>query len=58
MGNGKPATYIAMKPDFASTAAGRALARAQPGWNYIELDGAHDAMVTAPQAVIDALLDI
>ena len=58
VGNGKPATYIAMKPDFASTAPGRALAKAQPGWRYIELDGAHDAMVTTPQALTDVLLDI
>lgn len=58
VGNGKPATYIAMKPDYASTAAGRTLARAQPGWRYVELDGAHDAMVTAPQAVIDEFLKI
>jgi pimeloyl-ACP methyl ester carboxylesterase len=58
VGNGKPATYIAMKPDFASTAPGRALARAQPGWRYIELAGAHDAMVTAPQAVTDVLTSI
>ena len=46
MGNGKPATYIAMKPDFASTTAGRTLATAQPGWRYLDLAGAHDAMVT------------
>ena len=58
VGNGKPATYIAMKPDFASTAAGRTVAKAQREWRYIELDGAHDAMVTTPQALTDVLLDI
>jgi pimeloyl-ACP methyl ester carboxylesterase len=58
VGNGKAATYIAMKPDFASTAAGRTLAKAQPGWTYIEMVGAHDAMVTTPQDVTQVLLKI
>ena len=31
-------------------------AQGQPGWRYVELDAGHNAMVTAPAALADALL--
>ena len=33
-------------------------ARAAPGWGYRELDAVHDAMVTAPRALADLLIEI
>jgi len=33
-------------------------ARTEPGWRYCELDTAHDAMVTAPQALSNLLLGL
>jgi pimeloyl-ACP methyl ester carboxylesterase len=58
VGNGKPVTYIAMKPDYAANAGSRAYAKAQPGWHYIELAGGHDAMLTSPLGLIDILLGV
>jgi pimeloyl-ACP methyl ester carboxylesterase len=40
---------------FAGSAA---RARAEGGWDLRELDAVHDAMVTAPQALTDVLLDL
>jgi len=58
VGNGRPVTYIAMKPDYPATAGVRTFAKAQPGWRYVELNGGHDAMVTTPQGLIDILLSV
>jgi len=58
IGNGVPATYVAVKPDYAPLVASRAIAREQPGWSYREIDAGHDAMITSPQAVVNLLLDI
>lgn len=58
VGNGLPATYVAVKPDYSSTAAARAFARAQQSWNYVEIEAGHDAMITSPRAVLDLLLPL
>jgi pimeloyl-ACP methyl ester carboxylesterase len=52
-----PRTYVACTATgwFAASAA---RARAEGGWGYRELAAVHDAMVTAPQALTDVLLEI
>ena len=55
VGNGLPATYVAVRPSYEPLAASRALARAQPGWRYVEIDAGHDAMITSPRAVLEVL---
>ena len=58
VGNGLPATYVAVTPEFAPTASSRALAKEQAGWRYVEIAAGHDAMVTSPGAFVDLLLDL
>jgi pimeloyl-ACP methyl ester carboxylesterase len=59
LGNGLPATYIACsQPLFASTAESREIARATPGWKYLEIPTGHDAMVTMPRELTEMLLAI
>jgi pimeloyl-ACP methyl ester carboxylesterase len=49
LGNGRPATYIAVTaPLFPNTAHSRTVARQQPGWTYLELPTAHNAMLLMP----------
>jgi pimeloyl-ACP methyl ester carboxylesterase len=55
VGNGLPATYIAVKPHYGPTAAARAFAQARKDWRYMEIDAGHDAMLTSPRAVLDIL---
>jgi len=55
LGNGLPATYIAVTPLFRNTERSRDVARAQPGWNYLEMASGHDAMLLAPDAVTSLL---
>lgn len=56
--NGLPATYVAVKPDYAPLASSREFAKSQAGWKYVEIDAGHDAMVTSPKAVADLLLAV
>ena len=56
VGNGLPATYVAVKPDYVPLASSRAFAKAQTGWRYVEIEAGHDAMVTSPKTVADLLL--
>ncbi|HSW16677.1 MAG TPA: alpha/beta fold hydrolase [Ramlibacter sp.] len=59
LGNGLPATYIACsQPVFAPLAKSRALAQEMPGWNYMEIPTAHDAMVLLPRELSDMLAAI
>ena len=58
IGNGRPVTYIAMKPDYPAAAGARALAKSQAGWRYVELAGGHDAMVTAPKGLVDIIVGV
>jgi pimeloyl-ACP methyl ester carboxylesterase len=56
LGNGLPATYIAVTaPLFPNTAHSRKVAREQPGWNYLEIPTAHDAMLLAPDELSQML---
>lgn len=58
LGNGLPATYIAVTPHYGPTQASRELVQKKKDWDYIEIEAGHDAMVTSPQAVADILLKI
>lgn len=56
LGNGKPVTYIACTaPWWDGTASSRELARGMPGWGWIELPCAHDAMLLMPDELSDIL---
>ncbi len=58
-GNGLPATYICCTaPIYANLASSRERARARPGMAWRELATGHDAMVTAPDATAQLLMDI
>ncbi|MCH4579958.1 alpha/beta fold hydrolase [Achromobacter xylosoxidans] len=53
---GGPKTYIRCRQASGDLLA-RSVARARnDGWNYLELDAPHDAMLTHPQALADLLL--
>lgn len=58
VGNGLPATYVAVKPDYAPLVNSRAFAKAQKDWRYVEMDAGHDAMVTSPKSLIGLLLNV
>jgi pimeloyl-ACP methyl ester carboxylesterase len=59
IGNGLPCTYIACtRPAYASLAACRAWASAQPRWDYRELETGHDAMITAPLETAKLLMEL
>ncbi len=58
VGNGLPATYIAVKPDYGPTVGSRAYAKGRSDWKYMEIAAGHDAMVTSAPALIDILLKI
>jgi pimeloyl-ACP methyl ester carboxylesterase len=58
LGNGIPATYVAVTPEYGPTAASRTLAREQKTWRYLEIPAGHDAMVTTPRGVVDILLNV
>ena len=58
VGNGLPATYIAVKPDYAPLKTVREWVTASTDWRYVEIDAGHDAMVTSPAVVANLLLDI
>lgn len=58
-GNGVPKTYIACtKPLYAPMAMSHTRVRGQEGWDWRELPTGHDAMITAPDAVVEILLSI
>ena len=58
VGNGLPATYIAVQPDYPPFAQCRAFARGRSDWDYRHIDAGHDAMITSPRALTDMLRDI
>lgn len=58
VGNGLPATYVAVRPHYPTLGSVRTFAQAQKGWNYVELDAGHDAMVTSPEPLAELLLGI
>jgi pimeloyl-ACP methyl ester carboxylesterase len=55
IGNGLPATYVAVTPAYRALADSRAYARQRSDWDYCEIVAGHDAMVTSPGAVVDVL---
>ncbi len=58
-GNGVPATYIVCtSPIYAPLAQHHDYARSRPGWGWRELATGHDAMVTAPAAVAELLMEL
>jgi pimeloyl-ACP methyl ester carboxylesterase len=52
IGNGLPATYVAVTPPYRALAESRAYARTRRDWDYAEIVAGHDAMVTSPRAVV------
>jgi pimeloyl-ACP methyl ester carboxylesterase len=51
-GNGRPLTYVsANKPAFAALDGMKRWARAQPGWNWQDLEASHFAPITVPDEV-------
>jgi len=58
VGAGLPVTYIAVTPHYPPGQASRVYARAQPDWTYLEIEAGHDAMVTSPGLLAEALLKI
>jgi len=58
VGAGLPATYIAVNPHYGPGQASRAYARSRPDWTYQEIEAGHDAMVTSPGLLAEALLHI
>jgi pimeloyl-ACP methyl ester carboxylesterase len=52
-----PRTFVdCTEPAFANIDVTRQRVRTEPGWNVVELKTGHDAMVSAPQALANALL--
>ena len=58
-GNGLPSTYVfCTAPVYVPLGLHRDYARAQPGWAWRELAAGHDAMVTAPEALAELLMEL
>ena len=52
-----PRTFIDCNaPALPTIAMMRERVRAEPGWNVVEIATGHDPMISAPQALVDALL--
>jgi pimeloyl-ACP methyl ester carboxylesterase len=52
-----PRTFIdCHDPALPSIAASRERVRAQPGWTLVELATGHDAMISAPERLVEVLL--
>ena len=56
LGNGLPATYIAVTPHYAPTTSSRNYAKTRSDWQYAEIPAGHDAMVTSPLALYELLV--
>jgi pimeloyl-ACP methyl ester carboxylesterase len=54
-----PKTFIdCTTPPLATIAVPRMRARSEPGWRVIEMATGHDAMVSAPCALVDVLMQL
>ena len=54
-----PKTFIdCTDPALATIAGSRIRVRSEPGWRVVEIATGHDAMVSAPSALLDVLLQI
>ncbi|MBX6318181.1 alpha/beta hydrolase [Pigmentiphaga sp.] len=57
LGNGLPVSYVrCTAPAYEPIASSAEQARARSDWEYLELATGHDAMVTAPDALVEILL--
>ena len=56
LGNGLPCTYVhCANPSYETLAAVREHVRALPGWQWEAIDTGHDAMVLAPDLLVEVL---
>ena len=54
---GLPRTFIdCTSPALPTIAVARARVRSEPGWNVVEIATGHDAMISAPRALLDVLI--
>jgi len=59
LGNGLPCSYLACTdPPYAPVAASHEQARARTDWSWHELPTGHDPMITAPDLLLDRLLNL
>jgi pimeloyl-ACP methyl ester carboxylesterase len=59
LGNGLPSSYLACtKPLHPFVAASHTFARSQSHWRWHEISACHDAMITAPIELADALVQL
>lgn len=58
LGNGLPASYIAVTPYCLATTSSRDYAKLRSDWQYAEMAGGHDAMVTSPEHLCRLLEDV
>lgn len=59
VGNGLPRTYVACtQPQLAAVASSQAWVKSQPGWQWRELQGCHDVMITEPDQLSALLVEI
>jgi pimeloyl-ACP methyl ester carboxylesterase len=59
VGNGLPRTYIrCVAPIYRAVEPSYARLEAEGGWNLRDIPTGHDAMITAPEALTDMLLEI
>lgn len=58
VGNGVPKVYVdCTQPAFAGLAAMKDRYRGKPDWPFVDIRTGHDAMVSAPRALSDLLLE-
>ncbi len=56
---GLPRTFIdCTSPALATIAAARERVRHEPGWNVLEIATGHDAMISAPQELVEILSNL
>lgn len=56
---GLPRTFIdCTSPALATIATARERVRHEPGWNVLEIATGHDAMISAPQALLEILASL
>ena len=59
VGNGLPCSYVACtQPPLPAVASSQAWARAQPAWQWHEMNACHDVMITEPDQLSDLLVRI
>jgi len=59
LGNGRVVTYITCTdPYFAPTEPSRAIAHSMRDWNFLDIATGHDAMVSAPEELVELLAQL